>query len=96
MKKKIGKDKTKATKKRYDQLKAANNFSQYLSLGLGKPHSLTGNHKGYYGVNITGNLRVIIRPDTESLNPISLKECDIVIIKGVEDYHGKKNEWLIP
>lgn len=38
MKKKIGKDLTRNAKKRYDQLKAAANFSIYLSLGLGKPH----------------------------------------------------------
>lgn len=96
MKKKIGKDLTRNTKKRYDQLKAAANFGIYLSAGLGKPHPLVSNLKGYYGINISGNIRLIVKPDVESLDPASLKKCDSVIIKGVMDYHGQKREWLIP
>ncbi len=96
MKKKIGKDSARATKKRLDQLKAAMNFSIYLTTGLGKPHPLYENLKGYYGVDITGNVKLIVKPDAESLKPEALKECDTVIIKGMMDYHGRKNEWLIP
>lgn len=92
MKKKMGKDLTRNAKK----LKAAANFSIYLSTGLGKPHPLVGNLKGYYGINITGNIRLLVKPDVESLDPASLKKCDSVIIKGVMDYHGRKREWLIP
>ncbi len=96
MKKKIGNNRARATKKRLNQLKAAINFSIYLATGLGKPHPLYENLKGYYGINITGNVRLIVKPDVESLEPEILKECDTVIIKGVMDYHGRKNEWLIP
>lgn len=96
MKKKIGKGLTRNIKKRYDQFKAAANFSIYLSTGLGKPHPLVGNLKGYYGINISGNIRIIVKPDIESLDPASLKKCDSVMIKGVMDYHGQKQEWLIP
>ncbi len=96
MKKKIGKDLTRNAKKRYDQLKAAANFSIYLSLGLGKPHLLVGNLKGCCGISISGNFKLVVKPDTESLDPVSLKKCDSVIIKGVVDYHGQKHEWLIP
>jgi len=96
MKKKIGKELTRATKKRYDQLKAAANFNIYLSTGLGKPHPLTGGLKGYYGISISGNVRLVVKPDIESLDPVSLKKCDVVIIKGVVDYHGQKYDWLIP
>lgn len=96
IKKKIGKDKARATKKRLDHLKAALNFSIYLTTGLGKPHPLYENLKGYYGVTITGNVRLILKPDTESLEPEVLKECKTVIIKGVMDYHDRKNKWLIP
>jgi hypothetical protein len=77
-------------------LKAADNFSIYLSTGLGKPHFLFGNLKGYCGINILSNIRLIVKPDAKSLNPTDLRECDTVIIKGVMDYHDKKNEWLIP
>ncbi len=96
MKKEIGKDRARATKKRIDQLKASDNFSIYLTTGLGKPHPLYENLKGYYGITITGNIRLIVKPDAESLDPEALKECDTVIIKGVMDYHGRKNEWIIP
>lgn len=96
MKKEIGNNRARATKKRIDQLKAAVNFSVFLTTGLGKPHPLYENLKGYYGVTITGNVRLIVRPNTESMEPEVLKQCDTVIIKGVMDYHGSKNEWLIP
>ena len=96
MSKEKGKDLTRAVKKRYDQLKAAANFSIYLKTGLGKPHPLYENLKGCYGISVNGNIRLIIRPDVEGLDPDSLKRCDTVIIKGVMNYHGKKHEWIIP
>lgn len=96
MKRLIGNDLTRATKNRINQLKASVNFSVYLTTGLGKPHPLYENLKGYYGITITGNIRLIVKPDVESLDHESLKACDTVIVKGVVDYHGKKNEWLIP
>jgi Txe/YoeB family toxin of Txe-Axe toxin-antitoxin module len=92
----MGNELTRTTKKRYDQLKASNSFDIYLTTGLGKPHPLVGDSKGYYGIGISANQRLVVRPDTECLDPISLKSCDTVVIKGVEDYHGKKHEWLIP
>lgn len=96
MQKTIGKDMTKSIKKRLDNLKAANNFTIFLQTGLGKPHSLEGNHKGMYGVNVSANRRLIIIPISNDLSAESLKKCESIIIKGVEDYHGSKNEWLIP
>jgi len=96
LKKKIRNDRARATKKRIDQLKASRNFSIYLTTGLGKPHPLRKNLRGYYGISITDNVRLIIRPDAESTEPEVLEQCDTVIIKGVVDYHGDKNEWLIP
>ncbi len=96
MKKKLGMDRARATKRRLDQLRASINFSVYLTTGLGRPHPLSGNLKGYYGVYLTGNVRLIVKPNVKSLEPEALRECDTVIIKGVMDYHGRKNEWLIP
>lgn len=52
--------------------------------------------KGCYGVSITGNIRLIVKPDVGGVDPATLMKCDSVIIKGVVDYHGKKQEWLIP
>lgn len=96
MQKTIGKDLTKTIKRRYDNLRAANNFYIYLNTGLGKPHSLQGNHKGLYGISVSANQRLIVQPITNDLSTEALKNCDTIIIKGVEDYHGTKNEWLIP
>ena len=96
MQKTHGKDLTKIIKKRYDALKAANNFAIFLTTGLGKPHSLTGNLKGMYKVDVSANLRLIIQPIADDLSPEALAKCDTIIIKGVEDYHGTKNEWIIP
>lgn len=96
MNKKAGQKYTKAIKKRYDQLRAAKMFDIFLSTRLGNPHKLYPDLNGYYGINVSGNIRLIIKPDTESIEPNVLKTCDTVIIKGVEDYHGGKQEWLIP
>lgn len=96
MKKEIGNERTRATKNRLNQLKASMNFSIYLTTGLGNPHPLFENLKGYYGITIAGNVRLIVKPDSESLDPEALKGYDTVFIKGVMDYHGKKNKWLIP
>lgn len=98
MRKLIGPELTKAVKKRYDQLKAASNFSIYLSTGLGKPHLLTGNMSALYGVFVTANWRLVIKPVSVDSRAESFKDCDTIIIKGVVDYHGKgsNNNWLIP
>ncbi len=96
MKKKVGLNLTKIIKKRLDQLKAARTFSVFLSTGLGKPHRLRENLDGYYGVNLSANVRLVIKPEAKSLDPSELVQCDTVIMKGVEDYHGKKQEWIIP
>ena len=85
MNKKIGNEKTKTVKKRLDQLKASSNFSIYLMTGLGKPHPLFENLKGYYGISITGNVRLVVKPDSINLEPEELKKCETIIIKGVMD-----------
>lgn len=96
MRKIIGYERARAIKKRIDQLKASVSFGIYLSTGLGKPHPLYGDLKGYYSIAITGNVRLIVKPNAISLEPEDLKACDTVILRGVVDYHGGKNEWLIP
>lgn len=96
LKKKVGLSIARAIKKRFGEIIAANNFSIYLATGLGKPHSLSEDLKGCYGVRITSNVRLIIRPDVKCCKPETFKECEVVIIKGVKDYHGRKKRWLIP
>jgi plasmid maintenance system killer protein len=96
MQKKCGVEVTRAIKKRLNQLSAAKDFSEYLSIGLGKPHALSTNMDGLYAVSITGNLRLIISPVSADFGAVSLTKCDTILIKGVIDYHGTKNEWIIP
>ena len=96
MQKKIGPPLTKYVKKRVDQLRAASSFQEYLDIGLGKPHSLSGNFQGCYAVSLTANYRLIIVPDSIDLKPESLSSCKRVIVKGVTDYHGAKDTYLIP
>ena len=73
------------------------NFNQYLvELRFGKPHLLEDNLKGCFGISITGNYRLIVEPKSNKLDNISLKKCKTIIVKGVVDYHGGKNEWIIP
>ena len=97
MKKLIGVELTRLVKKRYDQLKAADNFYIFLSTGLGKPHALKA-MDGCYGVHVNANWRLVIKPITDDTSLNALKKCDTVQIKGVVDYHGKgaKNNWIIP
>jgi proteic killer suppression protein/toxin YoeB len=86
----------KTIKKRIDSLKASGCFSEFLTLGLGKPHLLRGELSDCYGVSITGNVRLVIRPVCEEINPQTLKECEKIVVKGVCDYHGSKINWFIP
>lgn len=94
--KKIGKEKTVAVKKRKNQIEAATNFKSYLNLHLGNPHALTGDLNGLYGVEINAHTRLILKPVSDDLSPAALAKCDTVILKGIVEYHGGKNEWLIP
>lgn len=93
---KIGTQMAKAFKKRILQIKASNNFAIFLKTGLGGAHPLSGNLEGCYGVNLTANFRLVIKPVTDSYDPKSLMLCDTVIVKGVMDYHGGKYKWICP
>lgn len=96
IKKEKGLDVAKKIKSRINQLVAAENFADYLKIGLGKPHPLSGDLKGRYAIEINAHLRLIVRPITKSLDVESLKKCESIIVEGVMDYHGGKQEWLIP
>lgn len=87
---------TKMVKKRYEQLKAAETFADYLLTGLGKPHPLTGNKDHLYAISITGNIRLIVEPISKDMSIEALKKCIKIIIKGAEDYHGDKITTYIP
>lgn len=96
LKKTIGIDMTKLLKKRIDQLRAANNFKEFLDIGLGNPHPLVGNFDNLFGIKINKNYRLIVEPLSDKLDDASLRKCKKVNLKGVADYHAGKCEWLIP
>ena len=96
MQRRIGPDLSKSLKKRYNQIKSCNLFYEIQQYGFGKIESLSGNLKGYFSIRLDANYRLVIRPKSSDLTVETLKKCDTVIIKGVIDYHGKGNNWIIP
>lgn len=94
---KVGLELGKQIKKRINILEASDNFNEYLTkIAIGKPHPLTGNLDKCYGIWVTGNYRIVVEPLETELDMNSLKKCKKINIKGVLDYHGGKNEWIIP
>lgn len=95
MQRKIGHESSVILRKRLLQIKAAPNFNEYLNTGLGKPHILSENLKGWYGVSILANTRLILKPDSESLSAEELKKSISALLRGVLDYHGRNENWLV-
>lgn len=91
----IGLQYAQQTKKRIRQMQAASTLFDYLGIGLGKPHLLKADKSGLYGVDITGNFRIIFRPVPDTKQPDVNTSTEIEII-GVCDYHGGKDNWIIP
>lgn len=94
--KKVGIEMAKQIKRRLNEIRASNNFKEYLDIGLGKPHPLIGNLDGLYGISLNGNYRLIVEPLTQAYDCESLKLCNKINIKGVMNYHDGKCEWIIP
>ncbi len=95
LQKKIGQILAKNSKRRIDHLKITQTFQKYLDFHIGNPHSLTGSLSGFYGVDLDSHTRLIIQPIPPDLSSEALKICEKVMIIGIVDYHGDKNEWLI-
>lgn len=96
LRKKIGVEFARSVKKRMDQLRAADTITNYFDTGLGNPHWLQGNLKECISISISGNYRLVVRPKVNCKGNDILELCNIIIVKGVEDYHGTKSNWLIP
>lgn len=96
LQKKIGKDRAIVLKKRKNQIEAAANFKSYLSFHIGNPHLLHGDLEGLCAVDINAHTRLIVKPISDDMSAESFEMCDTVILKGLVEYHGDKNEWLIP
>lgn len=67
------------------------NFGDFLEAKVGKPERLKGYVEQVYSIHITRNVRLII----ELIDEESIKLCEVIEVKGVNDYHGKKENWYI-
>lgn len=94
--KNIGSISAKALKKRLNELEATENFKDLLEQGLGNPHLLTGELKGFCSIKLDASRRLIIQPVSEDLSDAALRKCSEYIMEGVVDYHGEKYNWIIP
>ncbi len=92
----VGLEMTRKILQRFNEINSSPNFFHYVEYGLGKPHPLTCNLDKLYGISLNKNYRLVVEPLVEALDDDSLKECKIVDIKGVVDYHGRKYNWIIP
>ena len=97
LQRKVGLEIGRKVKQRMNQLESAENFNQYLTkIGFGKPHPLVGDLDKCYGIYITANFRMVVEPLETEMDMESLKNCKLLNIKGVLEYHDGKNEWIIP
>ena len=92
----IGKELAQKVKQRINEMMASPNFKAYVDYGIGKPHILTGDLDGLYGIFLNKNIRLVVEPLVDKRDLESLAACKNVNIRGVVEYHGDKKEWLIP
>lgn len=93
MKKQLPFEWVRAIKKHMDNLKAADNFGIFLSLGLGRPEQLSGYKQIRYSLHVAANVRLIVEPKATAE---TVMICAEIEVKGVSDYHGGKENWYIP
>ena len=86
----------RSIKMKFDQLLASPNFYFVIYQRIGKCEALVGDMKGKYSIHISANYRIIISPNSLSLEINDLKLCEEFYIEGVVDYHGNKQNWIIP
>ncbi len=83
----------KTIKKHINNIEASDNFSIFLSLGLGRPEQLSGYQRPTYSLKVSANARMIIEVLADQSE---IMICDEIKVEGVCDYHGDKENWYIP
>ena len=93
----VGLQLTKAIKKRKDQLESFQNIYEFMGSGIDNPHPLNGDLYGHISWSITGNLRIIfdLNLAKNEIYNLEIPKRERICTKGVVDYHGGKNEWII-
>lgn len=81
---------------RKDQIEATDSLEVMIEGKIGRCHPLHYDFEGAFGLDIKDQVRLIIQPDVEQGCKDYNKriKCKSVIIIGVVDYHGQKNEWI--
>lgn len=46
-------------------------------------------------MSVLANTRLILKPDTESTSAEDLKKSLSALLRGILDYHGKNQNWLV-
>ncbi|MCQ2978395.1 MAG: type II toxin-antitoxin system RelE/ParE family toxin [Clostridia bacterium] len=90
LQKAIGLDLARKTIRIINMLKAIDDFKQYINdVRIGKPHELEGDLNKYFSISVSANYRLIVKPLKDGKD-------EKIFVKGVLDYHGGKNEWIVP
>ncbi len=92
MQKQLPADWVRTIKKHMDRLEAAECFGDFLALGLGRPEQLVGFKNIRYSLHVAANARLIIEPNATQDTVLI---CTEIEVKGVNDYHGCKENWYI-
>lgn len=74
---------------RLSDLRVAANLSEISHLPPPRRHKLTGNWDGCWGIDLSRNVRLVIRPIGD-FNPDDLTTIVTVRIESIEDYHGRR------
>lgn len=82
----------KKINQRISQLQAADNLEVMKTLPGARCHELTGNYKGCLAVDVSGNYRLIFRPDNDPLprkedGGLDWIQVTIIEIQEISDYH---------
>ena len=97
LKRKHGLDLTKQLKRKIDQLESMENIDSLMTSGIDNPHLLGEDLAGCIGWSVNGRIRLVFDLREGKVEKIDsrIKSKTKICIKGVVDYHGRKNEWII-
>ncbi|MFH0794915.1 MAG: killer suppression protein HigA [bacterium] len=87
--KELGSDNAKKLRTRLADLNAVRNVSE---LTTGKPHPLSGNRLGEFGLDLAGGVRITFSPDHDPQprredNSIDWSQVTGIVIQYIGDYH---------
>ena len=91
-KRKLGAENARRLGQRIDDLHAAENLYEYISLGIGRPHQLKGNRKEHFGIDLKHPCRLEVAVDNDPVprledGGIDTKAVTAVRIVFIGDYH---------